>query len=99
MGVKSRQISEFEASLVYKVSSRTDRAIQRNPVSRNQKNPKKNKKTNKQKRVRVTGYGDQEFQALDRNLEGLGMYTQAEVWRVINTGTGVESTHKQRCGE
>jgi hypothetical protein len=30
-----RQISEFEASLVYKVSSRTARAIQRNPVSKN----------------------------------------------------------------
>jgi hypothetical protein len=30
-------ISEFEASLVYKVSSRTARAIQRNPVSKNQK--------------------------------------------------------------
>jgi hypothetical protein len=29
---RSRQISEFEASLVYKVSSRTARAIQRNPV-------------------------------------------------------------------
>jgi hypothetical protein len=28
---------EFEASLVYKVSSRTARAIQRNPVSKNQK--------------------------------------------------------------
>jgi hypothetical protein len=27
----------FEASLVYKVSSRTARAIQRNPVSKNQK--------------------------------------------------------------
>jgi hypothetical protein len=32
---KGRQISEFEASLVYKVSSRTARAIQRNPVSKN----------------------------------------------------------------
>ena len=38
-----RQISEFEASLVYKVSSRTARPIQRNPVSKN-----KNKQTNKQ---------------------------------------------------
>jgi hypothetical protein len=28
---------EFEASLVYRVSSRTARAIQRNPVSKNQK--------------------------------------------------------------
>jgi hypothetical protein len=34
-GGKGRQISEFEASLVYKVSSRTARAIQRNPVLKN----------------------------------------------------------------
>ena len=33
-----RQISEFEASLVYKVRSRTARATQRNPASKNQKN-------------------------------------------------------------
>jgi hypothetical protein len=32
-----RQISEFEASLVYRVSSRTPRDTQRNPVSKNQK--------------------------------------------------------------
>jgi hypothetical protein len=30
---RCRRISEFEASLVYKVSSRTARATQRNPVS------------------------------------------------------------------
>ena len=35
MGGRGRRISEFEASLVYKVSSRTARAIQRNPVSKN----------------------------------------------------------------
>jgi hypothetical protein len=29
---RGRQISEFEASLVYRVSSRTARATQRNPV-------------------------------------------------------------------
>jgi hypothetical protein len=39
-----RQISEFEASLVYKVSSRTARAIQRNPVLKNQEKKKKKKK-------------------------------------------------------
>jgi hypothetical protein len=39
-----RQISEFEASLVYRVSSRTARATQRNPVS---KNKQTNKQTNK----------------------------------------------------
>jgi hypothetical protein len=40
LGGRSRWISEFEASLVYKVSSRTARAIQRNPVSKNQKKKK-----------------------------------------------------------
>jgi hypothetical protein len=33
LGGRGRRISEFEASLVYKVSFRTARAIQRNPVS------------------------------------------------------------------
>jgi hypothetical protein len=35
LGGRGRQISEFEASLVYKVSSRTARATQRNPVLKN----------------------------------------------------------------
>ena len=39
---RSRWISEFEVSLVYRVSSRTARAIQRNPVLKN-KNNNKNK--------------------------------------------------------
>jgi hypothetical protein len=34
LGGRDRRISQFEASLVYKVSSRTARAIQRNPVSK-----------------------------------------------------------------
>jgi hypothetical protein len=34
LGGRGRQISEFKASLVYKVSSRTARATQRNPVSK-----------------------------------------------------------------
>jgi hypothetical protein len=37
LGGRGRRISEFEASLVYKVSFRTARATQRNPVSKNQK--------------------------------------------------------------
>ena len=37
MGGRGRWIFEFEASLVYRVSSRTARATQRNPVSKNQK--------------------------------------------------------------
>ena len=35
LGRQRRRISEFEASLVYRVSSRTARATQRNPVSKN----------------------------------------------------------------
>jgi hypothetical protein len=37
LGGRGRWISEFEASLVYRVSFRTARATQRNPVSKNQK--------------------------------------------------------------
>jgi hypothetical protein len=37
LGGRGRRISEFEASLVYKVSSRTARATQRNPVSEKKK--------------------------------------------------------------
>jgi hypothetical protein len=44
---RGRQISEFEASLVYKVSSRTARAIQRNPVSK--KKPQKRKREEKRR--------------------------------------------------
>jgi hypothetical protein len=42
---RGRWISEFEASLVYKVSSRTARAIQRNPVSKNKTKQNKTKQT------------------------------------------------------
>jgi hypothetical protein len=41
LGGRGRWISEFEASLVYKVSSRTARVTQRNPVWKNQKKKKK----------------------------------------------------------
>jgi hypothetical protein len=37
LGGRGRRISEFEASLVYRVSSRTARATQRNPVSKKKK--------------------------------------------------------------
>jgi hypothetical protein len=52
LGGRGRRISEFEASLVYKVSSRTARTIQRNPVSKKQKKTKtkKKKKKNHQKK-------------------------------------------------
>jgi hypothetical protein len=57
LGGRGRQISEFEANLVYKVSSKTASAIQRNPVSNNnnhhhhhhQNNNNNNNKNKKQK--------------------------------------------------
>jgi hypothetical protein len=53
MGVRGRQICEFEASLVYKLSSRTARATQINPVSKNKnKNKNKTKQQQQQKRVK-----------------------------------------------
>jgi hypothetical protein len=41
LGGRGRRISEFEASLVYRVSSRAARAIQRNPVLKPPAPPKK----------------------------------------------------------
>jgi hypothetical protein len=43
LGGRGRQISEFEASLVYRVSSRTAKATQRN-LSRKKKKRKKERK-------------------------------------------------------
>jgi hypothetical protein len=46
LGGRGRWISEFEASLVYRVSSRTAKATQRNPVSK-----RKTKQNKKQRRT------------------------------------------------
>jgi hypothetical protein len=50
LGGRGRRISEFEASLVYRVSSRTARATQRDPVLKNQKEKRKEKKRKEKKR-------------------------------------------------
>jgi hypothetical protein len=56
LGSRGRQISEFEVSLVYRVSSRTARATQRNPVSKNKtkQNKTKQNKQNKTKQNKTT---------------------------------------------
>ena len=48
MGGRGRQSSEFKASLAYRVSFRTARVIQKNPVSKNKK-----QKTNKKQIIIV----------------------------------------------
>jgi hypothetical protein len=50
LGGRGRQISEFEASLVYKVSSRTARATQKNPVLKKKKKKRKEKKRKERKK-------------------------------------------------
>jgi hypothetical protein len=50
LGGRGRWISEFEASLVYRVSSRTARATQRNPVSKQQQQQKTKKTKTKKKK-------------------------------------------------
>jgi hypothetical protein len=49
LGGRGRLITEFEASLVYEVSSRTARVIHRNTASKPQKT-KQNKNKNKKRR-------------------------------------------------
>ena len=49
MGGRGKQITEFQASLVYRLRSRTARATQRNPVSEKTKKKKKKKKKQREK--------------------------------------------------
>jgi hypothetical protein len=49
LGGRGRGISEFEASLIYRVSSRTARATQRNPVLKKKKKRKKKRKRERKK--------------------------------------------------
>jgi hypothetical protein len=51
LGGRDRWISEFEASLGYRVSSRRAKAIQRNPVLKT-KNKTKSKSKNKQNKTK-----------------------------------------------
>jgi hypothetical protein len=60
LGGRGRRISEFEASLVYRVSSRAARTTQRNPVLKNDNNnnnnnkPKNKTKQNKKPKTKAT---------------------------------------------
>jgi hypothetical protein len=53
LGGRSRWISEFEATLVYKVSSRTARATQRNPVLKQQQQQQQQQKTKQNKTKKI----------------------------------------------
>jgi hypothetical protein len=72
LGGRDRRISEFKVSLVYKVSSRTARATQRNPVSRKQNKTKQNKT----KQYHISG-GTAEITATIKDLK--------DAWVVVPT--------------
>jgi hypothetical protein len=68
LGGRGRWISEFESSLIYRVSSRTARTIQRSSVLK-----KNNRKGNWMRReFMAAGY----WGKLDKLLYGLGHYRQ-----------------------
>jgi hypothetical protein len=52
LGGRGRWISEFEASLVYRVSSRTARVTQRNPETLSQKAKKEKERERERERER-----------------------------------------------
>jgi hypothetical protein len=49
LGGRGRRVSEFKASLVYRVSSRTARATQRNPVSKIKKKKKRERERERER--------------------------------------------------
>jgi hypothetical protein len=76
LGGRGRWISEFEASLVYKVSSRTARAIQRNPVLKKQNKTKQNK-TKKRKKERKKERKEMVSVITERVIDHLSCQQQA----------------------
>jgi hypothetical protein len=73
LGGRGRWISEFQVSLVYKVSSRTARATQRNPVSEKQKQ-NKNKRIDRIKCKIEAGEMTQRLRRLTALVEDLNLF-------------------------
>jgi hypothetical protein len=71
LGSRGRRISEFEASLVYRVSSRRARATQRNPVSKNKQTNKQTNKNTKTKKKKNNNKKDK-CEVKIRNFSVLG---------------------------
>jgi hypothetical protein len=83
LGGRGRQISEFEASLVYRVSSRRARATQRNPVSENkQTNKRTNERTNERKKERK-----KERKSTIKKAQSIPEHADAEI-KYVTMGTG-----------
>jgi hypothetical protein len=85
-----RRISEFEASLVYRVSSRTARAIQRNPESK--QNKTKQKQKTKQNKKKLQTYDDV-FVIYDLHVcvSMVGVYMPESIYRGQGAASGISS--------
>jgi hypothetical protein len=77
LGGRGRRISEFEANLVYKVSSRTARAIQRNPVLKKTKTKTKTKAKNYKKRKTLHWKERELLGVVDGNQAFAGSFSTA----------------------
>jgi hypothetical protein len=78
LGGRGRRISEFKASLVYKVSSRTSRVIQRNPVSKQtNKQTKKKKKKEKKRKVPLLNMKTRHYRGTAQRLGELALPSPA----------------------
>jgi hypothetical protein len=84
LGGRGRWISEFEASLVYKVSSRTAKATQRNPVSKKQTNKQTKKQTKKKKKKKESQCGGVTVTVTARPAR---RRVPEQVWRSLIPGT------------
>jgi CelD/BcsL family acetyltransferase involved in cellulose biosynthesis len=79
LGGRGKLISEFEASLVHRVSSRTARATQRNPVSKKKKKKKK-KKRRKEKKKGGVGREERVLNRPSSEVE-VDLFLRAFSWR------------------
>jgi hypothetical protein len=82
LGGRGRWISEFKANLVYRVSSRTARATQRNPVSKNQK-PNQTNQTNKQKTITSQAVVVHAFNPSTREAEAGRFLSSRPAWSTV----------------
>jgi hypothetical protein len=81
LGGRGRRISEFEASLVYKVSSRTARAIQRKPCLEKNKKQNKTNKQKKQNKIRTPQGLKNRWDLI--KTEGFGSYSRLSMSKKI----------------
>jgi hypothetical protein len=70
LGGRGRQISEFEASLVYRVSSRIARATQRNPASKQTNKQTNKKQKNEMRKIKTKQNKNQSNLSLQLSVSG-----------------------------